>query len=182
MSFVFEKLDIPDIIAVKPEKFQDERGFFSELFQQKIFSDAGIGKQIKQVNLSRSSKGVLRGLHYQLKPYAQGKIVRAVSGRIFDVAVDLRKNSPYFGKWAGIELDCESLSMVFIPEGFAHGFEVLSESAEFEYLCTEFYSPEHERGIIYNDPDINIAWKTEKPIVSQKDSNYPFFKDAQYDF
>lgn len=182
MPFSFRKLEIPDVIAIEPKKFEDERGFFSELFQENAFKDAGISRQIKQINLSKSSKGVLRGLHYQLNPYAQGKFIRAVSGKIFDVAVDLRKDSPYFGKWVGIELDSQNLNMVFIPEGFAHGFEVLSETAEFEYFCTEIYNPEQERGIVYNDPDINIAWKTEKPIVSEKDAVYPLFKNAEYNF
>ncbi|MDR1195870.1 MAG: dTDP-4-dehydrorhamnose 3,5-epimerase [Endomicrobium sp.] len=182
MPFVFRKLDIPDVVAIESKKFEDERGFFCELFQQQSFNNAAIGRQIKQINLSKSSKGVLRGLHYQLNPYAQGKFIRAVSGKIFDVAVDLRKNSQYFGKWVGIELDSQSLNMVFIPEGFAHGFEVLSETAEFEYFCTEIYNPEQERGIVYNDPFLNILWKTQNPTVSQKDSSFPLFKNAEYNF
>jgi dTDP-4-dehydrorhamnose 3,5-epimerase len=182
MPFNFHKLDIPDVIAVEPRKFEDSRGFFSELFHAVSFKEGGIDKQIKQINLSKSSKGVLRGLHYQLNPYAQGKIIRAVSGKIFDVAVDLRKNSAYFGKWVGINLDSEKLNMVFIPEGFAHGFEVLSETAEFEYFCTELYNPEHERGILYNDPFLNISWHTKSPEVSKKDAEYPLFRDAEYNF
>ncbi|MDR2426647.1 MAG: dTDP-4-dehydrorhamnose 3,5-epimerase [Endomicrobium sp.] len=182
MPFIFRKLDIPDVFVIEPKKFEDERGFLGELFQESAFKDAGIRRHIRQINLSKSSKGVLRGLHYQLNPHAQGKFVRAVCGKIFDVAVDLRKNSQYFGKWVGIELDSQSLNMVFIPEGFAHGFEVLSESAEFEYFCTEIYNPEHERGILYNDPFLNISWKTKNPIVSQKDTSYPLFENAEYNF
>lgn len=182
MAFNFKKLAIADVIAVKPEKIEDERGFFSELFKESSFNEAGLDIQIKQINLSKSSKGVLRGLHYQLNPYAQGKIVRVVSGKIFDVAVDLRSSSPDFGKWVGVELDSQDISMVFIPEGFAHGFEVLSEIAEFEYFCTGLYNPQHERGIVYNDPSLDIKWKTENPIVSKKDAAYPLFKYAEYNF
>lgn len=182
MPFSLKKLEIPDVISIEPVKFEDERGFFSELFQESSFKDAGIDIQIKQINLSRSSKGVLRGLHYQLNPHAQGKIIRVVSGKIFDVALDLRKKSPDFGKWVGIELDSQNLNMVFIPEGFAHGFEVLSETAEFEYFCTELYDPQQERGIVYNDPFLGITWQTKKPIVSNKDNAYPSFKEAEYNF
>ncbi|MCL1972010.1 MAG: dTDP-4-dehydrorhamnose 3,5-epimerase [Endomicrobia bacterium] len=182
MPFTFKKLDIPDVIVIEPKKFEDERGFFSELFQELSFKEGGIDRQIKQINISKSSKGVLRGLHYQLNPYSQGKIIRVVSGKIFDVAVDIRKNSQYFGKWVGVELDSKNLNMVFIPEGFAHGFEVLSETAEFEYFCTSVYNSKYERGILYSDPDLNIKWNTKEPVVSQKDSIFPLFKDAEYNF
>ena len=182
MPFTFKKLDIPDVVVIEPKKFKDERGFFSELFQELSFKEGGIDRQIKQINLSKSSKGVLRGLHYQLNPHSQGKIIRVISGKIFDVAVDIRKNSQYFGKWVGVELDSKNLNMVFIPEGFAHGFEVLSETSEFEYFCTSVYNPKYERGILYSDPDLNIKWNTEEPVVSQKDAIFPLFKDAEYNF
>ncbi len=182
MPFKFERLSIPDVFHIQPKKFEDPRGFFAELFKDKDFAEAGINKQIKQINLSQSTKGVIRGLHYQLSPFAQGKIVRAVAGKIFDVAVDIRKNSPTFGKWVGIILDSEQFNMAYIPEGFAHGFEVLSETAQFEYFCTEVYSPQHERGIIYNDPSINISWHTKEPVVSEKDMAYPVLKEAENNF
>ena len=182
MPFTFRKLDIPDVIAIEPKKFEDERGFFSELFHELSFKEGGIDRQIKQINISKSSKGVLRGLHYQLHPHAQGKIIRVISGKIFDVSVDIRKNSPYFGKWAGIELDSKNLNMVFIPEGFAHGFEVLSETAEFEYFCTSFYNQKYERGILYSDPVLNIKWNTKNPIVSEKDASFPLLEKAEYNF
>ena len=182
MPFKFEKLSIPDVIFIEAKKFEDQRGFFAELYHGASFCDAHITEPIKQINISKSKKGVLRGLHYQLNPFAQGKIIRAVSGRIFDVAVDIRKNSLSFGKWVGVELDSDKFNMLYIPKGFAHGFETLSESAEFEYFCTEIYSPQNERGIIYNDPDININWNTKKPIVSDKDLKNSFLKEAEINF
>lgn len=182
MPFKFEKLSIPDVLLIKPRKYEDSRGFFSELYKEEPFRDAGISKSIKQINFSQSSRGVIRGLHYQLAPFAQGKIVRVTSGEIFDVAVDIRKNSPYFGKWVKIKLSSEEFSMIYIPEGFAHGFEVVSETACFEYICTEVYTPEAERGIIYNDSDLNITWSTASPVVSEKDLKHPAFKDADLNF
>ncbi len=182
MAFTFKKLSIPDVLLIESEKFGDSRGFFSELYKEKSFADAGIKKTIKQINFSKSVKGVIRGLHYQLNPCAQGKIIRAVKGSIFDVAVDIRKNSPFFGQWVGVELDSEKINMVYIPEGFAHGFEVLSNEAEFEYFCTDLYSPAHERGIVYNDPDIKIVWNTKNPVVSEKDLRHPILKEAEYNF
>ncbi|MCL2335388.1 MAG: dTDP-4-dehydrorhamnose 3,5-epimerase [Endomicrobia bacterium] len=182
MPFEFEKLSIPEAVHIKPKRFEDSRGFFSELYHIKAFEQAGIKSQIVQINFSKSSKGVLRGLHYQLAPYAQGKIVRVAKGEIFDVAVDLRKNSQTFGKWVGVNLSSEKYNMLYIPEGFAHGFEVLSETAEFEYFCTAVYAPEHERGIIYNDAFLNISWNTKNPSVSEKDSKFPPFKEAEYNF
>jgi dTDP-4-dehydrorhamnose 3,5-epimerase len=182
MPFKFEKLSIPDVIFIEAKKFEDQRGFFAELYHDGSFGDAQISGQIKQINFSKSQKGVLRGLHYQLNPFAQGKIIRVVSGRIFDVAADIRKNSATFGKWVGAELSSDKINMLYIPKGFAHGFEVLSETAEFEYFCTEIYSPRHERGIIYDDPDINVKWNTKNPIVSDKDLKNVFLKDAELNF
>lgn len=184
MPFNFEKLSIPGVVLIKPKAFEDSRGFFAELYHQKSFEEIGLKKGIKQINFSKSSKGVLRGLHYQLSPFAQGKIVRVVSGKIYDVAVDIRKNSAAFGKWVGVTLEAgkDANSMLYIPEGFAHGFEVLSETAEFEYFCTEIYSPEHERGIIYNDKRLNIKWNSENPVLSQKDLAFPAFEKAEMNF
>ncbi|MDR2191730.1 MAG: dTDP-4-dehydrorhamnose 3,5-epimerase [Endomicrobium sp.] len=182
MPFKFQKLNIADVILIEAKKFEDQRGFFAELYHRGSFSETQINSPIKQINFSKSQKGVLRGLHYQLNPFAQGKIIRAVSGRIFDVAVDIRKNSDTFGKWVGVELSSEKFEMIYIPQGFAHGFEVLSETAEFEYFCTEFYSPQSERGILYNDPDIDIKWNTKNPIISEKDLRNPPLKAAEINF
>jgi dTDP-4-dehydrorhamnose 3,5-epimerase len=182
MPFKFEKLSIPDVIFIEAKKFEDQRGFFAELYHGGAFGQAQITEPIKQINFSKSQKDVLRGLHYQLNPFAQGKIIRVVSGRIFDVAVDIRRSSPTFGKWVGAELSSDKFNMLYIPKGFAHGFEVMSESAEFEYFCTEVYSPQSERGIIYNDPDINIKWNTKNPIVSDKDLKNQTLKNSEINF
>ncbi|EAY7363846.1 dTDP-4-dehydrorhamnose 3,5-epimerase, partial [Salmonella enterica] len=139
--------------------FSDERGFFMESFNQKVFEEA-VGRKIEfvQDNHSKSTKGVLRGLHYQVEPYAQGKLVRCIAGEVFDVAVDIRKDSETFGKWVGVNISSENKRQLWIPEGFAHGFLVLSDSADFLYKTSNYYSPIHERGIVWNDPTININW------------------------
>ncbi|MBN6347930.1 dTDP-4-dehydrorhamnose 3,5-epimerase [Escherichia coli] len=165
------KTEIPDILIFEPKVFGDERGFFFESFNQKVFEEA-VGRKVEfvQDNHSKSSKGVLRGLHYQLEPYAQGKLVRCVVGEVFDVAVDIRKSSPTFGKWVGVNLSAKNKRQLWIPEGFAHGFLVLSETAEFLYKTTNYYHPESDRGIIWNDPDINIIWPNiAEPLLSNKD-------------
>lgn len=166
------KTEIQDLLIIEPKVFCDERGFFFESFNQKVFEEA-VGRKVEfvQDNHSKSSKGVLRGLHYQLEPYAQGKLVRCVVGEVFDVAVDIRKSSSTFGKWFGINLSAENKRQLWIPEGFAHGFLVLSESAEFVYKTTNYYHPESDRGIIWNDPDIAIKWREGDyiPILSEKD-------------
>lgn len=167
--------EIPDVLIFEPKVFGDERGFFMESFNQKVFEEA-VGRKVEfvQDNHSKSSKGVLRGLHYQAEPYAQGKLVRCVVGEVFDVAVDIRKSSPTFGKWVGVNLSAENKRQLWIPEGFAHGFLVLSETAEFVYKTTNYYHPESDRGIIWNDPNINIYWPIENnngPVLSIKDSN-----------
>ncbi|MDR1941853.1 MAG: dTDP-4-dehydrorhamnose 3,5-epimerase [Endomicrobium sp.] len=182
MPFKFEKLEIEDVILIKAQKFDDSRGFFAELYHSAAFAESSIVKPIKQINFSKSSKGVLRGLHYQLNPFAQGKIIRVVRGEIFDVAVDIRKKSATYGKWVGVTLKSGDFNMVYIPEGFAHGFEVLSDEAEFEYFCTEIYSPKCERGIIYDDPKLNILWKSKNPIISQKDLQSPSLEFAENNF
>lgn len=153
------KTDIPDVIIFEPKVFGDDRGFFFESFSQKIFAEAtGLQREFVQDNHSKSSKGVLRGLHYQLPPMAQGKLVRVVQGEVFDVAVDIRKSSPTFGKWVGVHLSAENKRQLWIPEGFAHGFLTLSATAEFLYKTTNYYSPQHERSIAWTDKDIGIVW------------------------
>ena len=164
--------EIPAVLIFEPKVFGDERGFFFESFNQKVFEEA-VGRKVEfvQDNHSKSSKGVLRGLHYQLEPYAQGKLVRCAVGEVFDVAVDIRKSSPTFGKWIGVNLSAENKRQLWIPEGFAHGFLVLSETAEFLYKTTNYYNPQSDRGIIWNDPSLNIKWPlAAKPILSKKDS------------
>ena len=182
MPFKFNRLAIKDVVQIEPTKFKDERGFFEEVFKISDFKNFGINLNIKQVNFSHSSKGVLRGLHYQLAPFAQAKLIRVISGAIFDVAVDLRKGSPTFAKWVGVILNSNKESMLYIPEGFAHGFEVLSDTVDFEYLCSNIYSPENERGIIYNDKTLNITWATKAPIISSKDLKNLPLPEAEYNF
>jgi dTDP-4-dehydrorhamnose 3,5-epimerase len=163
---------IPDVLILEPKVFGDSRGFFYESFNQKAFNDAtGLNETFVQDNHSRSAKGVLRGLHYQVEQ-PQGKLVRAVRGAVFDVAVDIRKSSPTFGKWVGVELSEDNHKQLWVPAGFAHGFLVLSESADFLYKTTEYYAPAHERCIIWNDSDIEIQWPDidRSPVLSQKDS------------
>lgn len=174
---------ISDIKIIEPKVFEDERGYFFESFNQKIF-EAGIGREVKfvQDNHSKSSKGVLRGLHYQLPPHPQGKLVRVVQGEVFDVAVDIRKNSPSFGQWVGIHLSAENKKQFWIPEGFAHGFLTLSDTAEFLYKTTGFYAPDCDRSIRWDDEEIGIDWPLEgiAPIISAKDEAAKRFRDADY--
>jgi dTDP-4-dehydrorhamnose 3,5-epimerase len=182
MTFVFKKLDIPEVILVTPNSFPDKRGFFLETFKESEFASNGIKTRFVQDNFSHSSKGVLRGLHYQKNPKAQAKLVTALRGEIFDVAVDIRENSPTFGKWVGEILSENNHKLLYIPEGFAHGFCVLSEEADVLYKVSTEYSPEHEEGIIWNDPDINIIWPIDKPILQEKDSKLPFLKNTNNNF
>jgi len=165
------RLKIPDVILFSPKVFGDERGFFFESFNQQIFEElTGLNPTFVQDNHSKSQKGVLRGLHYQLPPKAQGKLVRVVRGEVFDVAVDIRKSSPTFGQWVGVTLSAENKQQLWIPEGFAHGFVTLSETAEFLYKTTDYYAPEYECCIAWNDAEIGIEWQlTEAPILSGKD-------------
>lgn len=182
MPFEFRQLSIPGVILVIPKVFGDARGFFLEFYKHSEFAQAGIGEHFVQDNHSKSAKGVLRGLHYQKAPHAQGKLVRCLQGKIFDVAVDIRKGSPNYGKWAGAELSGENNHMLYVPPGFAHGFLVLSESAEVLYKCTEEYAPSGDRGIIWNDPDIGIAWPLTDIILSEKDKLHPPLKNADNNF
>lgn len=172
---------IPDVKVIEPTVFEDERGFFFESFNHKKFEQA-IGHSIDfvQDNHSKSSKGVLRGLHYQLPPHAQGKLVRVVQGEVFDVAVDIRKSSPTFGLWVGRTLSAENKKQFWIPEGFAHGFLTLTETAEFLYKTTNYYGPSSERSIRWNDPDIGVRWPDgTRPCVSDKDMKASAFAEAK---
>ena len=182
MPFKFSHLEIPDVILVEPLSFKDGRGVFKEIYKYSDFTKAGIKEHFLQDNYSKSVKNVLRGLHYQKHPKAQGKLVRCLKGRIFDVAVDMRKGSPTYGRWIGVELSGDNKRMLYIPPAFAHGFLVLSNFAEVIYKCTEEYSPEDDRGIIWDDPDIGINWPIKKPILSAKDRKHPMLKDADNNF
>lgn len=150
---------IPDVLILEPKVFGDERGFFMESFNQRAFDEA-VGRHVEfvQDNHSRSTLGVLRGLHYQMPPHAQGKLVRVVQGRVFDVAVDVRRSSPTFGQWVGLELSAENRRQLWLPQGMAHGFLVLSDSADFLYKTTDYYAPSAERGLLWSDPQLGIAW------------------------
>ena len=173
---------IPDVKIIQPQVFEDERGFFFESFNQKKFEEM-IGQKVDfvQDNHSRSVQGVLRGLHYQASPKAQGKLVRVVAGEIFDVAVDVRKSSPTFGVWVAEKLSSINNRQLWIPEGFAHGFLTISEVSEVLYKTTEYYSPEHECSIIYNDKSLNVSWPEDYKIkLSEKDANAVSFNDAGY--
>jgi len=179
MPFNFTRLAIPEVILIEPTIFPDDRGFFMESYKYSEFSAFGIKEHFVQDNHSRSTKDVLRGLHYQSPPKAQGKLVRVVVGEIFDVGVDIRKRSPSYGKWVGEVLSAENKRMLYIPPGFAHGFCVLSDVADVAYKVTEEFSPEHDAGIIWNDPEIGIQWPIEHPILSEKDSALPRLREAQ---
>jgi dTDP-4-dehydrorhamnose 3,5-epimerase len=172
---------IPDVLILEPRVFGDDRGFFFESFNEKTFHDAtGLDVHFVQDNHSQSAKGVLRGLHYQLPPSAQGKLVRVVAGEVFDLTVDIRKGSPTFGQWVGEVLTAENKKQLWIPEGFAHAFLVLSDTAEFLYKTTNYYSPECERSILWDDKDLNIDWPLDAPpILSEKDKQANMFKDAE---
>ena len=172
--------EVPGVLILKPKVFGDDRGFFMESFNRRTWLETtGLDFEFVQDNHSRSVRGVLRGLHYQIRQ-PQGKLVRVVSGEVFDVAVDVRRSSPTFGKWAGVTLSAQNKLQFWIPPGFAHGFLVLSEQADFLYKATDFYAPEHERTIIWNDPDLNISWpSTITPELSAKDGAAPFFRDAE---
>ncbi|GAB4338693.1 MAG: dTDP-4-dehydrorhamnose 3,5-epimerase [Desulfobulbaceae bacterium] len=172
--------DIADAFMVEPKVFGDERGFFYESYNQRRWEElTGFSVRFVQHNHARSSQNVLRGLHYQIK-HPQGKLVRVIKGEVYDVAVDIRRSSPTFGKWAGVYLSADNKLQFWVPEGFAHGYYVLSESAEFLYLATSFYAPEHERAIAWDDPDLNISWPLiGDPILSEKDRNARPFREAE---
>ena len=178
----FTPLSIPEVVLIEPKVFGDSRGFFLESFKQDLFNEAtGTNYEFIQDNHSRSSKGVLRGLHYQLPPYAQGKLVRVITGAVFDVAVDIRRSSPTFGKWVGAELTAENHKQLWIPPGFAHGFVVLSDTADFVYKTTAYYAPQTDRGVLWNDAEIGIEWpELEIPFsLSDKDQKQPVLAAAE---
>lgn len=176
----FIKTTLKDAFLMKPQVFRDERGFFLEAYSEKIFKDNGITANFVQDNHSLSlKKGVLRGLHFQKPPYTQAKLVRVTHGKVYDVIVDLRKNSETFGKWEGFELSADNFEILYVPKGFAHGFITIEDNTEFQYKCDEYYNKESEGGIIWNDPDLNINWPVENPILSDKDKLLPKFKDLE---
>lgn len=176
---------IKDLFILEPRIFEDDRGYFFESYNKKMLENL-IDEEYNfiQNNESKSSYGVVRGLHYQLAPYSQAKLVRVLKGRVYDVAVDMRKNSPTFGEWVGVELSSDNKRQFLIPKGFAHGFSVLSENATFTYKCDEYYHPEAEAGIFYNDPKLGIDWKINKEdiILSEKDKLLPDFENAEINF
>jgi dTDP-4-dehydrorhamnose 3,5-epimerase len=182
MPFTFRNLSIPEIILIEPKKYGDARGFFMETYKYSDFARTGIKEHFVQDNYSRSSMGVLRGLHYQKNPNAQGKLVQCTKGRIFDVAVDIRRGSPTFRRWVSAELSEDNNLMLYVPPAFAHGFVVLSESADVIYKCTREYAPQDDRGVIWNDPDLNILWPVKEPLLSEKDARHPLLKDADNNF
>ncbi len=180
MPFEFEKFRIEGLVLIKPKVFGDNRGFFMESYKKSDFIENGIDCDFVQDNHSKSTKGVLRGLHYQTKPKEQAKLIRCIKGKVYDVAVDLRKDSKTFGGWLKVELSEENNHMFFLPAGFAHGFVVLSNEAELLYKTNEEFSPGHDRGILWNDKDINIVWDIDfEPILSEKDKLQPTLKEIK---
>lgn len=168
---------LPDVLIIEPRAFEDKRGFFMETYHQKRYEQSSISCIFVQDNLSHSVRGILRGLHYQLQ-HPQAKLVQVINGAIFDVAVDIRQGSPTFGKWTGAHISDKNRHQIFVPEGFAHGFCVLSETADVIYKCTDFYTPDDERGILWSDLSIGIDWPIADPLLSDKDSQYPCLRDV----
>ena len=173
MPFLFQQLRFPDVILIEPRTFADDRGFFRELYKASEFAANGIAETFVQDNFSRSQRGVLRGMHFQKSPRAQGKLVMALQGEIFDVAVDIRPASPTYGQWVSQVLAAEKLQMLYVPAGFAHGFCVLSREADVLYKVTAEYAPELDWGLAWNDPDVGIQWPVTEPILSPKDARLP---------
>lgn len=182
MPFKFTKLAIPEVILVETQAFSDDRGFFMEGFKESAYNTNGINTKFVQDNYSHSIKGVIRGLHYQKNPNAQAKLMMALKGEIFDVAVDIRKGSPTYGKWVGEILSDKNHKLLYAPEGFAHGFCVLSDQADVLYKVSSEYSPDHERGILWNDPKLDIKWLVSKPIIIKKDLQLPTLENADNNF
>ncbi len=174
--------ELPDLLIIDPKVFGDDRGYFFESFNEEVFRAAGLETRFAQDNESRSAKGVLRGLHFQEPPYEQGKLVRVARGAVIDVSVDIRKDSQTYGKWAAFELSEQNKRMLWIPPGFAHGFVTLEDDTIFIYKCTKVYKSESENSIRWNDPDLNIEWGIENPIISPKDSESPLFRELESPF
>jgi len=176
------KTDISGLLIIQPSVFNDDRGYFFESYNKERYQEFGIPVEFVQDNISKSKKGTVRGLHYQVREKAQGKLCQVIEGEVLDVAVDIRFNSPTFGKHFSLILNSELKNQLWIPAGFAHGFSVLSEEAIFSYKCTNYYSKSDERAILFNDPDLNIGWKIEQPVVSEKDLKALKFKEIEKDF
>ena len=179
MPLSFTKLKIEDVILIEPTIFPDDRGFFLESYKLSDFQNFGIDASFVQDNHSFSKKDVVRGLHYQLPPHPQGKLVRVIKGSVWDVAVDIRKDSPTYLSWVSEELSESNFKMLYIPPGFAHGFVALSDNVHLVYKCTAEYNPQLDAGILWNDSEINVTWPVENPIISEKDKELPLLKDAQ---
>lgn len=182
MPFEFVRLRIPEVVLIKAMQFPDERGVFVETYKRSEFLANGIAEEFVQDNYSHSVRGVLRGLHYQDPPKAQAKLVSVIRGEIFDVAVDIRSGSPTYSQWVGLHMSSDENAMLYVPVGFAHGFQVLSAEADVTYKVTEEYSPEADRGIVWDDPELKIAWPIHKALVSTKDANLPLLADAENSF
>jgi dTDP-4-dehydrorhamnose 3,5-epimerase len=179
VTFRFKNLGIPEVILIEPDTYPDDRGFFRETFRRSGFAEGGIDRDFVQANFSRSRKNVLRGLHYQREPAAVGKLVTVAQGGVFDVAADVRPGSPSFGRWVGEELSAENGRMLFVPEGFAHGFCALEDDTLVTYLMTGEFSPEHDTGVRWNDPEIGVEWPIDEPILSSKDQALPSLNEIR---
>jgi dTDP-4-dehydrorhamnose 3,5-epimerase len=182
MPFTFTRSSIPEVLIIDPHVFTDDRGFFMETYKRSEFATVGIPGVFSQCNHSTSSRGILRGLHFQNPPKAQGKLIRAIGGEIYDVAVDIRRGSPSFGRWTAVTLSAKSKRMLYVPAGFAHGFCVISDDAEVEYMTTEEYAPDLEAGIIWSDADLAIEWPIAEPILSARDRAWPRFNRVESKF
>jgi dTDP-4-dehydrorhamnose 3,5-epimerase len=180
VPFIFSRApEVPDLVIVEPRVFGDARGYFMETYKRSDFAEAGIPEFFVQDNQARSAAGVLRGLHYQLPPKAQGKLVTCLEGRVWDVGVDIRTGSPTFGRWYGLELSAENHRAFYVPPGFAHGYVVLEDGSVVSYKCTDEYSPEHERAVRWNDPKLAVGWPVEVPVLSTKDEEAPPLEAAE---
>lgn len=182
MPFQFQRLRLPGLLVIEAQRFGDDRGFFAETYKLSDFVANGIAQPFVQDNYSHSSQGIIRGLHYQKQPRAQGKLIMVISGTIYDVAVDIRAGSATYGQWEGLELSGDRLRMLYVPVGFAHGFCVLSQTADVLYKVTEQYDPDLDRGILWNDPEIGIEWPITEPILSPKDTDLPLLRNADNNF
>lgn len=182
MAFTFTSLEIPDVVVVRPDRYDDDRGYFKEVFRSEVFAAAGLPAAFAQDNVTRSRRGVLRGLHYQLPPVAQGKLIGVVRGRIFDVAVDLRAESPTYGGWVGRTLDDDTGELLWVPAGFAHGYCVLSESADVMYKVSHPFEPSLSRGMAWDDPTVGVEWPISEPVLSQADQRQPTLDQIEAPF